>query len=60
MHTRTKKLMFTVHSMYLGPKSLEVHKALFLAFSVETNRTMSEACNFLTIWHVELVDAAQE
>ena len=45
--------------MYLGPKIFGVHKALFSAFSVETNREKSEACIFLIIWLVQLTGAAQ-
>ena len=40
--------------MYFGAKIFGVHKALFSAFSVDTNRKRFEACNFLIVWPVKM------
>ena len=48
------QLKSKVHSMYLGPKTFGVHKALFAEFSMESNRKRFEASNFFSIWFVKL------
>ena len=63
MNNRTEnliKLISKMHSMYIGLKIFGVHKALFLEFSVETNRKRFEARNVLSIWLVKLDCTAQE
>ena len=62
MNNRTEQLIQViskVHSMYLGPKILVVHKALLSEFSVETNTKRIEACSFLSIWLLKLDSAAE-
>ena len=53
------QLISKVHSMYLGLKISGVDKALFLQFSMETNRKRFEAHNFFSIRLLKLDCNAQ-